>query len=235
MPISYIGAGSEVQTSTTTLTLAGHASSQAGDIHVALIISINNGAVTAPDSTWIEISQANFTGSRGAVFCKRLTATGAGSYDFTVAGTTTSFGIVAAFRGCKTTGNPFGAVTTSSNGSADAVTYATITPHNSSGQLVAVGLYAEDATTGGTVSGSVYVFAAPDIDVEQATLEDASIFMSLAPMTTNAASGAITQATTSTVDAVNQGILFDLIPADAYKGGGQGEITYPKLNRRGIR
>src|SRR3990167_4948611 len=213
MPISYIGAGSEVQTSTTTLTLAGHASSQAGDIHVAMIISINNGAVSAPDSTWIEISQANFT----------------------VAGTTTSFGIVAAFRGCKTTGNPFGAVTTSSNVSADAVTYATITPHNSSGQLVAVGLYAEDATTGGTVSGAVYTFAAPDIDVEQATLEDASIFMSLAPMTTNAASGAITQATTSTVDAVNQGILFDLIPADAYKGGGQGEITYPKLNRRGIR
>ena len=232
MPTSYIGAGSAVQTVTTTLTIAGHADSQAGDIHIAIIISINNTAVTPP-AGYTALSQANFTGSRGDIFWKRLTASGVGSADFTVAGTTTSYGIIACFRGCKTTGNPYGAVTTSSNASADAVTYATITPHNSSGQLVAVGLYAEDATTPGTVSGAVYTFAAPTIDTEQATNEDASIFMSLAPMTTNAASGAITQATTSTVDAVNQGILFDLIPADVYETGGQGGITYPRLERGG--
>lgn len=229
MPVSYIGAGSAVQTATTTLTLAGHASSQAGDIHITQIISINNTAITAPDTTWVEISQSNFTGSRGAVFWKRLTTSGVGSYDFGVAGTTTSYGIVTCYRGCKKNGNPYGATTTSSNASADAVTYATIVPHNSSGILVAVGLYAEDATTGGTVSGAVYAFAAPSVDVEQATNEDASIFVSHAPMTTNAASGAITQATTSTVDAVNQGILFDLMPEEG--GLSAGGITYPRRER----
>ena len=231
MPISYVGAGSAVQTVTTTLTLAGHANSQAGDIHIAQIISINNTAITAPDSTWNEIAQLNFTGSRGAIFWKRLTASGVGSYDFGVAGTTTSYGIVTCYRGCKKYGNPYGAVTTSANASADAVTYATIVPHNSSGILVAVGLYAEDATTPGTVSGAVYVFAAPVVDVEQATNEDASIFVSHAPMTTNAASGAITQATTSTVDAVNLGVLFDLMPEEAGSGISGGGPTYPRINR----
>ena len=235
MPVSYIGAGSAVQTSTTTLTLAGHANSQAGDIHIAQIISINNTAISAPDSTWTEITQGNFTGSRGAVFWKRLTASGVGSYDFTVGGTTSSLGIVTCYRGCKSVGNPYGAVTASANASADAVTYATIVPHNSSGILVAVGLYAEDQTTGGTVSGAVYSFAAPDVDVENATLEDTSIFVSHAPMTTNAASGAITQATTSTVDAVNMGILFDLMPTEVSSGLSAGGIIYPRRVRQGDR
>lgn len=234
MPISYIGAGAAVQTVTTTLTIVGHASSQAGDIHIAQIISINNTAITAPDATWTQISQANFTGSRGAVFWKRIIASGAGSYAFGVAGTTTSYGIVTCYRGCKKTGNPHGAVTTSSNASSDDITYATIVPHNSSGILVAIGLYAEDATTPETVSGSVYAFAAPVVDVEQATDEDAAICVSHAPMTTNAASGALTQVTASTTDAVNQGILFDLIPAEVYSGVNSG-ITYPRRVRNADR
>ena len=230
MPVSYVGAGSAVQTVTTTLTLAGHASSQAGDIHIAQIISINNTAITAPDSTWGEIAQLNFTGSRGAIFWKRLTATGAGSYGFGVAGTTTSHGIVTAYRGCKCVGNPYGAVTSSANAAADAITYATIVPHNSSGILVAVGLYAEDSTTAGTVSGAVYAFAAPVVDAENATNEDSWISVSHAPMTTNTASGAITQATTSTVDAVNLGVLFDLIP-DELRRGISGATTYGRISR----
>lgn len=235
MPISYIGAGSAVQTVTTTLTIAGHASSQAGDVHIAQIISINNTAITAPDTTWSEIAQLNFTGSRGAIFWKRLTATGAGSYDFGVAGTTTSYGIVTCYRGCKKNGNPYGAVTTSANAAADDVTYATLVPHSSSGILVAVGLYGEDATTADTVSGAVYTFAAPVVDEEQATNEDASIFVSHAPMTTNAASGALTQATASTVDAVNLGVLFDLMPVEVQSGSNQGGIIYPRRVRQGDR
>ena len=235
MPISYVGAGSAVQTVTTTLTLAGHANSQPNDIHVAHIISINNTAITAPDATWFEISQANFTGSRGAIFWKRVLVAGAGSYAFGVAGTTTSYGIVTAYRGCKINGRPYGNTTTSSNASADAVTYATLVPHSNSGLMVAVGLYAEDLTTGGTVSGAVYTFAAPDVDVEQATNEDASIFVSHAPMTTNAATGAITQATTSTADAVNQGILFDLMSRETEVGSGGGGATYPRRVRQGDR
>lgn len=233
MPISYVGAGSAVQTVTTTLTIAGHASSQAGDIHIAQIISINNTAITAPDSTWTEITQGNFTGSRGAVFWKRLTATGAGSYDFGVAGTTTSYGIVTCYRGCKKNGKPYGTVTASANASADAVTYATLVPHSNNGTMVAIGLYAEDATTPGTVSGAVYTFAAPDVDVEQATNEDASIFVSHAPMTTNAATGAITQATTSTVDAVNMGILIDLMAVESESGStpSSQSAAYPSISR----
>ena len=237
MPISYVGAGSAVQTVTTTLTLGSHASSLPNDIVIAQIISINNTAITAPDATWFEASQANFTGSRGAVFWKRIATSGATNYNFGVAGTTTSYGILTSYRGCKLNGRPYGAVTTSNNASADAVTYATLTPFSNSGLMVAIGLYAEDATTGGTVSGAVYTFAAPVVDVEQATNEDASIFVSHAPMTTNAATGAITQATTSTVDAVNQGILLDLMSIETESGSGGGSIgvTYPRLNRRGIR
>ena len=235
MPISYIGAGAAVQTGTTTLTIVGHASSLPNDIHIAHIISINNTAISAPDSTWSEIAQLNFTGSRGAIFWKRITAAGAGSYAFTVGGTTTSFGIVTAHRGCKKNGKPYGTVTTSANASADAVTYAAIVPHSNNGSLIATGLYAEDLTTGGTVSGAVYAFAAPDVDVENATLEDASIFVSIAPMTTNATSGAITQATTSTVDAVNLGVLFDLMSVETEGGVAAGGVTYPRRTRQGDR
>ena len=231
MPISYIGAGSAVQTVTTTLTIAGHASSLPNDIHIAHIISINNTAISAPDSTWNEISQANFTGSRGAIFWKRITAAGAGSYAFTVAGTTTSYGIVTCHRGCKLNGRPYGTSTTSSNASADAITYATLVPHSSNGSMIAVGFYAEDETTGGTVDGSNYTFAAPSVDVEQATNEDASIFVSIAPMTTNVATGALSQATTSTVDAVNQGVLFDLIAIESEVGGGGSGVKYPRITR----
>ena len=236
MPISYVGAGSAVQTVTTTLTLGSHASSRSNDIVIAQIISINNTAITAPDASWFEISQANFTGSRGAVFWKRITTTGATNYNFGVAGTTTSYGILTTYRGCKVNGRPYGNVTTSSNASADAITYATLVPFSNSGLMVAIGLYAEDLTTGGTVSGSVYTFAAPSVDVEQATNEDASIFVSHAPMTTNAATGAITQATTSTADAVNQGILLDLIAAETEAGGGSGgNALYPRRVRVGDR
>ena len=235
MPISYVGAGSAVQTVTTTLTLAGHASSLPNDIHLAHIISINNSAITAPDATWFEISQANFTGSRGAIFWKRITAAGAGSYAFTVAGTTTSYGIVTSHRGCKVNGHPYGTSTTSSNASADAITYAAIVPHSNNGSLIAVGFYAEDLTTGGTVSGAVYTFAAPSVDVEQATNEDASIFVSIAPMTTNATSGVITQATTSTLDAVNQGVLIDLMSVETEGGSGGGGPLYPRVDRFRIR
>ena len=231
MPITYVGAGAAVQTVTTTLTLEGHASSLPNDIHLAHIISINNGAITAPDGTWSEISQSNFTGSRGAVFWKRITAAGAGSYDFGVAGTETSYGIVTAHRGCKVHGRPYGTSTTSSNGAADAITYATLVPHSNNGSLLAVGFYAEDATTGGTVDGSNYTFAAPTVDTEQATNEDASIFVSIAPMTTNVATGALSQTTTSTIDAVNQGILIDLMSAETELGGGKGGVTYPRLER----
>ena len=103
--------------------------------------------------------------------------------------------------------------------------------------MVAIGLYAEDATTGGTVSGAVYTFASPVVDVEQATNEDASIFVSHAPMTTNAATGAITQATTSTADAVNQGILLDLMSAETEIGSGGGSVgvAYPRRVRQGDR
>ena len=235
MPISYVGAGAAVQTVTTTLTLAGHASSLPNDIHIAQIISINNTAISAPDATWTEIAQLNFTGSRGAIFWKRVIAAGAGSYAFTVAGTTTSHGIVTAYRGCKPVGNPHGAVTTSANAAADAITYAAIVPHNSSGILVAVGLYAEDSTTAGTVSGAVYVFAAPVVDAENATNEDSWISVSHAPLTTNATSGAITQATTSTIDAVNLGILFDLMDESSLGGIGGNGLTYPRRIRTGDR
>ena len=235
MPISYVGAGTAVQTVTTTLTIAGHASSQVGDIHIAHIISINNTAITAPDATWFEISQANFTGSRGAIFWKRLTATGAGSYDFGVAGTTTSYGIVTAHRGCKKHGKPYGAVTTSNNASADSVTYATIVPHSNSGVLVAVALYAEDATTPETVDGAVHVFAAPTVDTEQATNEDATIAISFAPITTAAASGALGQVMASVTDAVNQGILFDLMSEETEAGSNVGGVLYPRRVRIGDR
>lgn len=229
MAISYIGAGSAVQTVTTTLTIAGHASSVAGDIHIAQIISINNTAISAPDATWTEIAQLNFTGSRGAVFWKRLTAAGAGSYGFTVVGTTTSYGIVTCYRGCKSTSNPYGAVTTSANDSADAVTYATLTTNTSNGLLVAVGLYAEDQTTAETVSGAVHAFTAPSVDVENATDEDASIFVSHAIVSTVAASGAITQVSASTTDAVNLGILFDLMSADT--SAGHEGTKHPAISR----
>lgn len=227
--ITYVAAGAAVQTSTTSLAMSAPAC-QENDILIAQIISINNTAIVAPTALWTEIQQANFTGSRAAIFWKRaVTADNAAAFTFTVGGTTTSYGLIYAWRGVKPHGNAIGTSTISANASSDTVTYATQTAHSNAGVLVAAGFYAEDAITSlATISG----FLAPTINVEQATLEDAALFMSYRQWI-GGATGALSQTTTSTVDAVNAGVLFDLMPA--VEGGSSGGPKYPARNRTGDR
>lgn len=232
MTITFVAAGSAVQTSTTTLALVAP-TLLVDDILIAQIISINNGAITAPDATWTEIQQANFTGSRAALFWKRvITGDSGATFNFTVAGTTTSYGILTHYRGVRYHGPAIGTSTLSANASADNVTYATLTPHSNGGVVVACGFYAEDATTAGTVSGTNPTFNAPSVDVEQATLENASLFQSYG-YSLGGATGAVTQSTTSTIDAVSAGVLFDLLPPIA--GGGGSGVIYPPRERNGDR
>ena len=229
MPISYVEAGTAVQTSTTSLAMSSPAIAT-DDVLIAQIISINNGAISAP-AGWTEIQQLNFTGSRGACFYKRgVTADSSASFTFTVGGTKSSLGIIYAFRGVRPNGPAIGTSTNSANASSDTVTYASLTSFSNSGVVVAAGFYAEDAIiTLATISG----FLAPTVSVENATLEDTALFMSYRQYT-GGATGTLTQTTASTVDAVNLGVLFDLMPIEP--GGKAGDSpTYPRIQRGGNR
>ena len=227
MAISFLSAGSAVSTTTTSLALVAPTVA-IDDILIAQINSNNNTAISAPTAAWVEIQQGNFTGSRAACFYKRVVAGDSGaSFTFTVGGTQTSFGVISAFRGVLPNGSAIGTSTFSANASADNVTYATITSFSNNGVLVALGFYGEDLTTAGTITN----FNAPSIDVEQTNAGgDSSLFMSYRQYT-GGASGSLTQSTTSTLDAVNAGVLFDLMPI--VEGGGGGGAKYPRLERQG--
>ena len=229
--IAYRAGGSALQTATTTLGLVAP-TVLPDDILFAVIVSINNTAVTAPQG-WVLIRDtANTAAMQTYLGWKRAGADDSGAtFNFTVAGTTTSFGIIVAYSGATNKGNPIRQSTISNNAAADNVTYATLTPEGLD-HIVAFGTYAEDLTTSGTFSGTNPTFT-ERIDVENATNEDASIFIWDGPVLTIAATGSRTLDTTSTVDAVNQGILVELITQPVPNAGRLGDavVNYPRNTR----
>lgn len=237
MAIQFWAAGSPVAGVLTTLDLVAP-TLNVNDIIIAQISSNDNDAVAAPDATWTSINELNNgAGLRSSVFWKRAVSGSSGAtFQFTgLAGTTANMGILTAYRGCKTFGSPIGNITSSANVSADAVTYATLTPLENTSAIVACGFYGEDATTAGAITSTAPSSFANVVDEETPTGNDLSLFQYWGINNVGGATGALTHSTTSTADAVNNGVLFELLTEYGFGGTGSGGITYPRRVRQGNR
>mgnify|MGYP001579316509 CR=1 FL=1 len=230
MAITYVGAGTAVQTVTTSLALTAP-ETLSNDLLIAVIISRNNTAVAALAGWTVIRDTANTSAMQTYVAWKRA-GTGTEAHTFTVAGTTTSFGVIVAYRGVTLTGNPVYQSSISNNASADNVTFATFTTAGIN-HVVGIGTYADDETTSGTFSGTNPTMT-ERVDVENITDEDASIFIWDGPiLTQDVAFGARTLDTASVVDAVNQGIAIELIDRPVPNAGRLGDavVNYPRNTR----
>ena len=230
MAITNVTSGNALATTTTTLGLVAPTVLYA-DIMLAIIHTNDNTAVSGAGAGWNLIrADDNTAAQRGSLYWKRAAAGDSGSTNnFTVAGTTVAYGVITAWRGCVQDRNPIGNTTVSANASADAITYATLTPLTTAGAIVAIGLYADDLTTAGGITGTDPTFASI-VDVETTTGNDASIMVDWGVFT-GIATGARSQTTTSTADAVNIGYLVELIAHVPAGGVRSTQVTYPKIAR----
>lgn len=234
MSIEFWAAGSAVSGVDTTLALVAP-TLNVNDIIIAQIISQDVDAHLAPDATWTAI-QAEDNGIilRSSIWWKRAVAADSGAtFTFTsFAGVTGNLGILTVYRGCKVEGSPIGTSTNSTNIAADDVTYATLTPLSNNGAVVACGFYGENATTAGAITGTAPTMTNV-VDVEAVPAGfGLSLFQYWGKLGMGGATGALTNSTTSTTDAINNGMLFDLL-ADDRSGGssGVGSVAYPRVTR----
>jgi hypothetical protein len=232
MAVAWVAAGSGVATTTTTLALIAP-TVIGNDVLFAQIISNNNTAVVAPSGWTLIADTANTAAMQSYLGWKRVGDDASGAtFNFTVAGTTLSFGQLVAYRGVTKQGNPHGGFSSSANISSDNVTYATLIPAGASrpSHFVAFGYYNLSATTAGAFSGTDPTFTAR-VDIETATGNTASLFTHDGPSLTGIATGSRTLATASTVDAINHGYMIDLIPGQTFGGAGGSTAAYPALAR----
>lgn len=209
------GALASDATTTTLAIVAPTTGVVADDIFIAIILSKDNQVVSPPDGTWTKFVEANNTANqRITIAWKRVVAGNAGAtFNFTkpVDNNVLFCGVIACYSGCLTTATPIDASTptTSANASGDTVTYATFDPTETTAFVVASGVYNNDLTTAGSISGTDPSFS-NNIDLETATGTDGSIF-AYSGSSTGAATGARSHSTTSTVDDVSIGCLFGLV------------------------
>ena len=235
MAAAFQAVGSAVGTVTTSLALVAPAL-LGGDTMFAAIHSNNNTAPTISTGGWTIIVSANNTAAQNVYLAWRRCSdadTGA-TFTWTVAGTTVSFGALVTYRNANRggdTGLPYFASSTSANASADNITYATLSPKSPAALIVAFGYYGLAATTAGAFSGT-FPTMTNRLDAETASGIGASLFIHDGLSLTGVATGSRTCASASTVDAINYGIMIDLLPSQD-SGGGTGSTTasYPAITR----
>lgn len=189
------------------------------DILIYAGMGKNNQVVGVPDGSWTKFVEINNTANQRATLAwKRAVAgdTGGISYAFTkpVDDNLLNIGVISAWRGCITTATPIDATAPTTDVAAvaaDVVDYATFNPTETDAFVVAIGVYNDDATTAGAISGTDPTFA-NRWDLESATGTDGSCF-GYSGSSSGAATGARSHTTTSTTDAINIGILFGLVAA----------------------
>lgn len=219
-------------TASATVTLAAPVVTS-GDILVAMLVAKDN-QLTTPPTGWTKIQETTNTAAQiCSTWWKRADSSdSAANFDFVKGANDGLFygGIICAWTGCADKGSPIDAGTpsTSANASSDNVTYATFTPKDSAGLLVAAGFYNLSLTTAGSISGTNPVFT-NRVDIESATVTTASIFVYDGPSTGNVATGARSHSTTSTVDDISVGVIFGLVPFIA-QGSTTGSL-YPSIVR----
>lgn len=227
MAVSFVAAGSNV-TNTTNQTLALVAPTcQEDDILLACIINkALTVAISAPDSTWTEIYQANAdcttaaADHRAAIFWKRAEKLSSGdTFNFTKAsGTVLFMGNISAWRGC----NPFSPIDATAVGATvtvadnDNVTFPAFDPTSAEAHVVFVAFYGNDLTTfNAAMSSDVNPDCTTRWDNESSAGNDATI-----ACTSGLADGSNiasrTWASASTADAGSTGVVFGLVPKPSY-------------------
>lgn len=216
---------------TTTLALVAPANLDTNDILIGVVLNKDNQVDTFPTSesdgigAWTKIVELNNTTAQRITVAWARVTNGANASGNTVAVTKPTdnnvlfCGCISSWKGCLVTATPIDASTptTSANTSSDTVTYATFDPTETTAFVLAIGVYNEDQTTGGSITGTDPTFS-KNVDLESGTGTDGSVFI-YSGSSTGAATGARSHSTTSTNDAISIGCLLGLIAAPAPVGG----------------
>jgi len=185
------------------------------NVLIAVILGKDNQVITAPAGFTKFVEVNNTTAQRLTIAWKRAAGGDSGAtFNFTKPTDNNILfcGVIGIFSGCLTSATPIdgSTPTTSLNDPAvDAVTYADFDPTETDAYVVAAGVYNNDLTTAGTISGTN-----PTLDnrwdLESGTGTDGSIF-GYSGASDGAATGARSHTTTSSADAISIGCLFGLI------------------------
>jgi hypothetical protein len=219
--VTHVENGSFVANATTaTLTLTTPGGALEGDILIAVILLKSNPDFGGPaDWNALVNLHRNTTAQQLEVWWRRATSADVGpqSYLFSKDADDNILmcGLISTWRGAKATGDPFDTTppSFSDNPSQDAVNYATFDPASSDCHVIAVGVYNQDLTTAGSISGTNPAYV-NRWDHETATGTDASGF-GYSGDSNGAATGARSHSTTSTADAISIGCQFALLPEPA--------------------
>ncbi len=229
---AFQAAGSTVSSVTTTLALVAPATN-IDDVLLANIYTADNNVVALPQG-WQPVQAFNNTvAQRQTVAWYRAAAGDSGkTFNFTVAGTTLAYGDIVTYRGAQVVGSPVGASTKSANALSDNITFATLTPFPTS-LVVALGVYGLNGCAAGTMSPNTDPAFTSRVQDNTATSTTAAMYVQDGP-TSGAATGALNLPTTSTVDAINSGVLLEILAGtdpDADASGGASEPKYPAINQ----
>jgi len=228
MAVSFISVGALAANAlTTTLSVVLPGSLSTNDILVISVLNKDNLVDTFPSaesdgvSAWTKFVEFNnTTAQRMTLAWARVTDGGLASGNTIDVTKPTDnnllfCGCASVWRGALATADPTtgaGTPTTSANASSDTVTYATFDPLIAC-HVVAVGIYNNDNTTAGTISGTDPTLT-NRWDLETGVGTDGSNF-GYSGDSTGAATGARSHTTTSSTDDINIGCLFGLEAAPA--------------------
>lgn len=223
MAVTFVANGSAVNTTTTTLTLVAPAL-VGGDTLIAVIVTHDNTAITGQDARWQQVySGANTAAQMLTIYAMQArVGDSAASFNFTVAGTTAALGRLTAYRGARAIGNS----SSSANASSATVTWATMTPIQKDGVILAVAAIADQTGSNGGISAGTPTFV--NEYYSAGTTDAIALYDALTPA--GSATGARTMNNTSA--AVNTGVFFELIPNPPSSGGGGG-VGYSNSRNRG--
>ena len=229
---AFQAVGSDVASVTTTLALVAPTTAN-DDVILALICSGDNVAPTLPAGFTLVQGFNNTIAQRQTVAWKRAAVgDSAATFNFTVAGTTTTYGVLITYRGALVVGSPIGTSSNSPNLLSDNITFASLTPFPTS-LVVALGVYGLSGCAAGVMSPNTDPVFTSRLQTNTATGTTAALYIQDGP-TDGAATGALNLPTTSTVDAINSGVLLEILAGtdpDADASGGASAPKYPAIIR----
>lgn len=232
MAVAFQAKGTAVDTVTVTLALVAPTTA-IGDILIANISSLNNVAVVPPIG-WTTIQQNNNTAAMSQyVAWYRASASDSGAtFNFIVAGTSASYGVILSYRGAEVVGSPIGTSSVSVNASSATISWNSITPYNANSLIVAVGAYNGTGTSAGAMAGTNPTMSSNELDNDGVNATQALVeYDGLSG--NGAAVGARSEATGASAG-LNIGVMFEIIapPGEGVGvSGGGGFNLYPALIR----
>jgi hypothetical protein len=228
----FQAAGSSVSSVTATLALVAPATN-IDDVLLANIYTADNHVAVLPQGWQVVQAFNNTVAQRQTVAWYRAAAGDSGkTFNFTVAGTTLAYGDIVTYRGAKVVGSPIGASTQSPNALSDNITFASLTPFPTS-LVVALGVYGLNGCAAGTMSPNTDPAFTSRVQDNTATSTTAAMYVQDGP-TSGAATTTLALPTTSTVDAINSGVLLEILAGETVAGdasGGASEPLYSAITR----